>query len=97
MREQSSVMQCHCACAVDAVRLGLSGFRKVARPPKCWRGAGPMRKKGHRKEPRRTSSHGRAHGLCIVPQSPVARFIAPTCAFFQFGHKPACCDLKSAW
>ena len=31
MREQSSVIQCHCACAVDAVRLGLSGFRKVAR------------------------------------------------------------------
>ena len=31
MQEQSSVMQCRCACAVDAVRLGLSGFRKVAR------------------------------------------------------------------
>ena len=31
MREQSSVMQCRCACAVDAVRLGLSGFRKLAR------------------------------------------------------------------
>ena len=31
MREQSSVMGCHCACAVDAVRLGWSGFRKVAR------------------------------------------------------------------
>ena len=31
MREQSSVMQCRCACAVDAVRLGLSSFRKVAR------------------------------------------------------------------
>ena len=31
MREEFSVMQCHCACAVDAVRLGLSGFRKVAR------------------------------------------------------------------
>ena len=30
MQEQSSVMQCRCACAVDAVRLGLSGFRKVA-------------------------------------------------------------------
>ena len=31
MQEQPSVMQCRCACAVDAVRLGLSGFRKVAR------------------------------------------------------------------
>ena len=31
MREQSSVMQCRCAGAVDAVYLGLSGFRKVAR------------------------------------------------------------------
>ena len=30
MREQSSVMQSRCACAVDAVLLGLSGFRKVA-------------------------------------------------------------------
>ena len=31
MREQSSIMQSRCACAVDAVRLSLSGFRKVAR------------------------------------------------------------------
>ena len=31
MQEQSSVMQCGCVCAVDAVRLGLSGFRKLAR------------------------------------------------------------------
>ena len=30
MQGQSSVMQCRCTCAVDAVRLGLSGFRKVA-------------------------------------------------------------------
>ena len=33
MQEQSSVMQCRCACAVDAVRLGLSGFRKLAHLP----------------------------------------------------------------
>ena len=31
MREQPSVMQCRCACAMGAVRLGLSGFRKAAR------------------------------------------------------------------
>ena len=30
MREQSSILQSRCVCAVDAVRLGLSGFRKLA-------------------------------------------------------------------
>ena len=29
MQEQSLVMQCHCVCAVGAVCLSLSGFRKV--------------------------------------------------------------------
>ena len=38
MREQSSIMQSRCACAVDAVRLGFSSLRKVAHlhGPKPW-------------------------------------------------------------
>ena len=30
MREQSPILQSRCVCAVGAVRLGLSGFRKLA-------------------------------------------------------------------
>ena len=41
MRGESSGMQCLCACAVDAARLGLSGLRKVARfhGSKPWHGS----------------------------------------------------------
>ena len=41
MREQSSILQSRCVCAVDAVRLGLSGFRKLARlhGPKPYHGS----------------------------------------------------------
>ena len=41
MREQSSIMQSRCACAVDAVCLSLPGFRKVSRlhGPEPWHGS----------------------------------------------------------